>query len=290
MVKKSKIKFKLQGHEKFVLREGWINKGLNAVVENPMVFRGKEGPDVFGIGNNMVKSLRYWMRALGLITENQNEGASLTSLGKLILDKDPYLEDNFTLWILHSFIAKNIEEATSWYMFFNRCDVEDMEKDQIEQILLREITKYTTGFTFSEKSVKSDLDVLLNMYGKTKQAVDPEDKSISPFAQLNLVKNLEGRYSKNHPDYRNISEWNILYELAIMFKDVNVISIEEAVDGEDGFSKIYQITSVVANDFLDKLDALGYIRVDRTAGLDMIYKLKEFSDESVMQEYYENNR
>ncbi|MFT4142830.1 MAG: DUF4007 family protein [Mobilitalea sp.] len=287
MINNTKIKIRLQGHEKFALREGWLNKGLIVVKHNPSVFQGKEGPDVFGIGNNMVKSLRYWLRVFGLIEESPNKGASLSKMGELILEKDPYFEDSFTLWVLHSYIAKNIEEATSWYMFFNKCDAEDLEKEQIEQILLREITKYAMGITFSEKSVKSDLDVLLNMYSKTKQAIDPEDKSVSPFAQLNLIKNLEGRYSKNHPDHRMISEWNVLYELAVILEESDSISIEKAVSGEGGLSRLYQITTVVVNELLDKLDVLEYIRVDRTAGLDMIYRAKEFTAESVMKEYYE---
>lgn len=41
-----KIKIRLQGHEKFVLREGWLNKGIAQVKNNPTVFLGKEGPDV----------------------------------------------------------------------------------------------------------------------------------------------------------------------------------------------------------------------------------------------------
>ena len=44
-----KIKIRLQGHEKFVLREGWLNKGITQVKENPVVFLGKDAPDVFGI-------------------------------------------------------------------------------------------------------------------------------------------------------------------------------------------------------------------------------------------------
>lgn len=79
-----KVKIRLQGHEKFVLREGWLNKGITKVKENPTVFWGKEGPDVFGIGNNMVKSLRYWLKAFGLIVEKGVAGASLTTCGEII--------------------------------------------------------------------------------------------------------------------------------------------------------------------------------------------------------------
>lgn len=56
---------------------------------------GSEGPDLFGIGNNMVKSLRYWMKAFKLIEENPGVGAKLSELGKIILQNDVYLEKKF---------------------------------------------------------------------------------------------------------------------------------------------------------------------------------------------------
>lgn len=284
----TQIKIRLQGHEKFSLREGWLNKGLIMVNQDASAFQGKNGPDIFGIGNNMVKSLRYWLKAFGLIQESVTKGASLTEFGELILRHDPYFEDIFTIWLLHSHIAKNAEEATSWFIFFNRIDVEDIEKEYLEAILLREVTKYASGISFSDKSVKNDLDVLLNMYSKSKVVTDPEDKSVSPFAQLNLIKNVDGRFSKNHPERKAISEWVILYELASMLEDKDFISIEEAIDGEKGLSKIYQLTSVSANELFDRLESLDYIRINRTAGLDVIYKAKDISAREAIEEYYLN--
>lgn len=49
---------------------------------------------------------------------------------------------------------------------------------------------------FSEKSLNSDIDVLLNMYSKNKIKSDPEDKNISPFSQLAMIKNTDGKYTK----------------------------------------------------------------------------------------------
>lgn len=290
MANNSKIKIRLQGHEKFALREGWLNKGLIMVQNNPTIFQGKEGPDLLGIGSNMVKSLRYWLKAFGLIEESQSKGADLTNIGRLILENDPYFEDNFTIWLLHSNIVKNVTEATSWYMFFNHVDAEDMEKDEIESILIREIRKYAVGVTFSEKSVGNDIDVLLNMYSKTKEKVDPEDKSNSPLSQLGLVKNVNGKYSKCHPDRRKINEWNVLYELSLVLRERESISIEDVIGGENGLAKTYHLTAIAANEYLDILDAYGFIRVNRTAGLDVIYKAKDFSAESIVEEYYKKQR
>ena len=42
------------------------------------------------------------------------------------------------------------------------------------------------------------------------------------------------------------------------------------------------------NDYLDKLDAAGYIRVDRTAGLDMIYPIKQLDADKILEKYYES--
>ena len=286
MATNTKIKIRLQGHEKFALRDGWLTKGLSIIDKRPDAFLGSEGPDLFGIGNNMVKSLRYWMKAFKLIEENPGAGAKLSELGKIILQNDVYLEKNFTLWILHSQITKNIADATTWYMFFNKCNVIDMEKDEIEKILYREISQYVMGQPFSENSLKNDVDVLLNMYSKNKMNSDPEDKSQSPFANLGLVKNTENLYSQTSPKRRDIDEWVVLYELAEMMRDKNEISIERVLNGTCGISHIYQVKPVLANELLDRLDAAEYIRVDRTAGLDMIYRTKAFTTKSVMADYY----
>ncbi len=286
----SKVKMRLQGHEKFALRDGWLNKGIRIVADEADIFQSDRGPDVFGIGNNMVKSVRYWLRAFGLISETPGKGAVLTDMGKLIAAYDLYFEDTFTLWVLHSYISKNVEEATTWYMFFNRCAIEDLEKEQVVNVLNREITKYAEGNAFSENSLKSDVDVLLNMYSKSKEVSDPEDKNISPFTDLKLLKKVDGRYTKTQPDRWVINEWNVLYELAIILDGKSSISIEDAATGDNGIASIYQLSSVMINEYLDKLDAIGYIHVDRTAGLDIIYKSKEFTALDIMEEYYKKNR
>lgn len=284
---KKKIKFRLQGHEKFVLREGWLSKGLKQVAANPAVFLDKEAPDIFGIGNNMVKSLRYWLKALGLTDERTGE---LTNHGQLIYKYDPYFESIFTLWILHSNIVKNSREATTWYLFFNMCYIDELDKEGIVQILIRELKKHIGNSTFSEKSLRNDVDVLLSMYGKVKEITDPEDKNISPFAQLDLIKNTDGSYSKRQPDRRKISEWVLLFEIAGRLTDRSYVSIDEISEGVGSINSVYQINSVTISEYLDRLDALGYVRVDRTAGLDMIYRVSDLSQEKVIEDFYENHR
>lgn len=130
----NKVIYKLKGHEKFPLREGWINKGLSVAKEKGThIFLESQGPDMLGVGTNMVKSIRYWMQACGLLVKDGNKEI-LSDMAEIIYMNDPYLEDIFSLWILHSNITKNIEQATVWYMFFNRFNVDSFNKADMEHI------------------------------------------------------------------------------------------------------------------------------------------------------------
>lgn len=284
---------RLQGHEKFSLRDGWIGKALKNIdtsseIEYSEVFLKKDAPDIFGIGNNMVKSLRYWMKALGLSEEKSATGVKLTPIGITIKKFDPYFEDMFSVWITHTMISTNFEEATTWYLFFNNFDVIDFRKDIVFDSLQREILGYVDKF--SEKSLQNDIDVLLNMYSKDKEIVDPEDKTLSPFAQLGLVRYKDGEYTKECPDKRKVNEWIILFYLTRKYNNGDSVSINDLIEGKESISSIFQLTPTHTNELLDKLDSRGYVRVNRTAGLDVVYMDTDLKPEEVMREYYENHK
>lgn len=283
-----KIKIKLQGHEKFGLRDGWLTKGFRLVDEGGErnVFISENATDVFGIGKNMVKSLRYWMRAFNLTVDRPNAPVVLSDLGKTIYLYDRYLEDDFTLWVLHSQISKNITEATSWYMFFNYCTADELTKDQIVAILNREIEAYAEGKKFSKNSLVNDVDVMLHMYSRNREKNDPEEKTTSPFSELGLLRKTGNTYLRLAPDNRRINEWIILYEVACALDNELSISIEQLCKATNGIERIYHLSNVRANELLDKLDDLRYIRVNRTAGLDMIYVETPLDPLDVIRSYY----
>ena len=114
----TKTAYRLKGHESFVPREGWITKGLYALNNDPSIFSRNYGADELGVGTNMAKSIRYWLRAMGLTEDIPRIGTKLTTLGNLIFENDSYLENTFTLWILHANLARNFALATSWNIFF----------------------------------------------------------------------------------------------------------------------------------------------------------------------------
>lgn len=89
----TKIKYRFKGHESFILREGWLNKGMREVRNDPFVFSQNYGADVLGVGPNMAKAIRYWMRTCGLLDERGKQGVFLSKLGEQIWEYDKYLRE-----------------------------------------------------------------------------------------------------------------------------------------------------------------------------------------------------
>ena len=60
-----------KGHQTFILRDGWLNKGLVEMSKdgNERIFNASDATDVFGIGTNMVAAMKYWLQAFNVIQD-----------------------------------------------------------------------------------------------------------------------------------------------------------------------------------------------------------------------------
>jgi len=279
-----KKKIRLKGHETFILREGWLTKGLLEVAENSKVFSENYGADALGVGSNMAKAIRYWLRESGLIVEPPKMGALLTDLGKVILDKDAYFEDDFSLWLIHCNLVMNAEKVTSWYAFFNLLESEEFTREELERELTDKILLYS-----AERSVKDDCNAILSMYFRENEKdYDPEEKRVSPFAHLGLVRKNLNRYKKVMPNLNTVSMDVILYVLAKYIERTGEknISIDDLVNGENLPGKVLNLNRTVLNKYLDELADENCLTVNRTAGLDMVY-LDDISSYDVVARHYE---
>lgn len=280
------IKYKLKGHETFCIREGWLSKGIKAVSEDSKVFSNMYGADELGVGSNMAKAIRYWLKACGLTIEVSGKGVRLSEFGKIVFQHDPYLEEKFTLWCIHINLAKNQENATSWYLFFRKYQLEEFTREELESFMTEQFIKYAKTEEFSSRSLRDDCNVLLQMYGKERlTANDPEDKKISPLSKLGILRKTENIYKRTAPDYCNISSEVLLYLMQGYSKET-AISMEELYSGELGVLPVLGIGVSMYQEYLEELAESGYIDINRTAGLDMIYKIKQQSGEDIALDFY----
>ncbi|SVC57060.1 uncharacterized protein METZ01_LOCUS309914, partial [marine metagenome] len=117
------------GHETFPLKYGWLKKVYDAVAsreihngsdENPNLFKSDEAIAIFGVGKNMVISMKHWALSTGIILE-EKKGKSIISvsdLGHFLFGKDgrdPYMENPNTLWLLHWILTRNPKKTLNYY-------------------------------------------------------------------------------------------------------------------------------------------------------------------------------
>src|SRR4051794_14845156 len=89
------------GHETFPVRETWLSKGLRLVDSDSKAFDELLVADYLGVGANMAKAIRHWLRITGLIDAGAKSSLAPTALGKLVLKQDPAMLRPATWWALH---------------------------------------------------------------------------------------------------------------------------------------------------------------------------------------------
>lgn len=283
--------YRLKGHESFILREGWLTKGLKAVHDNPKVFSENSGADALGVGTNMAKSIRYWLRTAKLTNETQRDGVFLSEYGDLIFQKDPYFEDVFSLWVIHANISRNFKLATSWNIFFNNIDVTAFKREELISMMTENIVNITGDTTPPERSITDDCAAILQMYTENGDICpDPEEKKNSPFSVLGfLTKADHNTFEKQHPAMDSVDPLLILYVITDKLCAEGVLSIDDIVSGTNMPGKVFYLNRVSINEYLDQLQNKGYIRVNRTAGLDVVYPADILSAYDTLEEHYERS-
>ena len=281
--------YRLKGHESFYLREGWLTKGLRAVDANPRVFSINSGADALGVGTNMAKSIRYWLKTANLISETNKGGAMLTDIGRIIYDNDPYFEDVFSLWVVHINIVLNAPLATSWFVFFNQFDLSSFKREEMNDTMKNLLIDYTGDPKLSDRSIRDDCSAIVSMYLKARETnIDPEDKKISPFTVLGLIGQNGTRLNKEQPNPSIVDPLLLLYIIRDQLVAEKIISIDDIIDKPNMPGKILNLSRLLCNEYLDDLANREYIIVNRTAGLDVVYPQLIPNREDTLLAHYKN--
>src|ERR1700722_9507748 len=123
------FKPQFSGHETFPLRYGWLKKVFDAVYSYEIKNKKGKAKDLFlnedsiarfGVGKNMVSSMRHWATAANVILEDEDKDIVTTPLAKLLLlddGLDPWLENASSLWAFHWNIASTSQKATYIWLF-----------------------------------------------------------------------------------------------------------------------------------------------------------------------------
>lgn len=276
----------LVGHSSFYLRNGWIKKCVEYVEENKNenIFSKSniETIDKLGIGSVMVQSLKFWMTMLDILKKEKKEFHLKREI-KYILEKDPYLENKNTLWLLHTYIMERDEKKENpvlWNLFIRNKKNSLFTEEEARDVL--NIFYKEKNEVISERSVKDSINVFIKTYYKEVDIKnDPEDNLYSPFLKLNyLLKNEKNQYYFRNIESNEIAEEIIFYLLKRRLKIFKQISII------DSYNYINGIIKMRINEYeklILKLENREFLFVDRAAGLQNINLTKEILEKDIIQ-------
>ncbi len=275
------------GHESFACKSHWLKRGYDFVIAGNN-FNDEDAVVRLGVGKNMVNSIKFWMRAFGLL--NPEEG--LTSLAYKLMDNengyDPFFEDMGSLWLLH-FNLINEDYATvysSTFVDYHR------QRNLIDKVKLQNFVKHLcfdgTSYKnlYNENTVKRDIGVLLHNYCSYSSGSIEESNML--LAPLNLIQETDsGMFIFNY-DTRNIVPANIfLYALLVQFPDSKSISFESMKD----LALIFCLTN---NDLLSIVKQLcvkysNQIIFSDVAGIKELQIRGNVSMDTILNNYYLND-
>ena len=276
------------GHESFVCKSHWLKRGYD-FVRGENNFNDDDAVVRLGVGKNMVASIKFWLKAIGLLKD-----AGLVALANHLFDddngKDPYLEDIGTLWLLH-FLLIQTDYATIYkttFVDYHR------QRNIIEKSKLQNYIKHIcfdeTGYKnlYNDNTVKRDIGVMLHNYcAKNGGNVNIEDSN-SLFAPLNLICETEkNTYRFNYDTRSDVPSLIFLYALLIKFEGRNSISFEDITE----LALIFCLTN---NDLLDIINYLcdlypSEIVFSDVAGIKELQFRATLNSIDVLDRYYEEN-
>lgn len=288
---------KFRAHDTFFIRKGWLSKGMRhvAVAADVFVSNNENPMDVLGLGANMVKALRYWLQAVGLTEEplTGKRTQTFTALGKLIYEHDPYFEERGTLWLLQYRLASNKDLATAWYFFFNEFSMQEFTRNNFVTALQKYICMQDDATEIAPRSLEEDFQCIVGTYLPRYKADDkkisPENNIFCPLGELGLIDLLNRRqriYRKSTPTVAALNPWILLAVIVDNAKGRREITLAELLRSPRNIGRVFNLDSIVMLDLLYNVERRGLVKINRTAGLDVVSMRRELTFLECVENFY----
>ena len=300
------------GHETFSLRYGWLKKVFDRAAEtenepdNKAVCWDDGAIARFGVGKNMVASMRHWAKATRIIEEPTGTNAVRpTELGRLLFGPnglDPYMEYPSTLWLIHWQLAAR-PEKTAWFWAFSHYPAIIFNRDSFVKKLER-LAQDQAWPHVASKTIKNDVACFIQTYvtRQTAGKVGQDDMLESPLTELGLIKDIgkqDGFRFVRGPK-PTLSGGVFVYALtdfwARYFPNAATLSFEAIAYDPGGPGRVFLFDE---NDVADRLAALdevtrGKLRWSETAGLKQVVRTIDIGKENplshVLNDYRERGK
>lgn len=188
------------GHETFPLRYGWLKKVYDQVLsagdESKTVFTRESAIADFGVGKNMVNSMRHWaLHARLLVVSGDGRLENTDSADRLFSDTsglDPWFESDTSIWLIHWEFACQ-ENLITYYWLFNKNNKPQLDRDTFARSIKHYLDELDIKHP-SDLTLKRDIECFIRNYTHRKSAKSDEisEESVEgPLVELGLINRIE---------------------------------------------------------------------------------------------------
>ena len=187
----------LSGHETFPLRYGWLKKAFDAIQatedqgHNKSVFSDEDAIARFGLGKNMVSSMRHWATVAGILEDVGKGRIVTTALGRSLFDTgglDPYMEDPATSWLIHWHLCGR-PNKTTYFWAFSHYPALSFEREILVEALDK-LARERAWDRASKATIRRDVTCFVRTYvaQRSSRQASQEDALDSPLTELGVIK------------------------------------------------------------------------------------------------------
>jgi len=196
--------YRISGHESFACRYTWLPKSVRGLQANSKLFSDDEKAMVdLGVGKNMVRSIRFWSQATGVVTTTaRGTGHALSEFGRALLGeggRDEFMEDIRTLWLIHWNLSTDTKSPLLAWDYLLNCW---QEPYLVPSIVIKALNKEAArqDHSLSLVTIDQHWDAFLHSYVPTRgrKGEVQEDNLDSPLTELELIVRDRERSVDNH--------------------------------------------------------------------------------------------
>ena len=211
---------RFSGHETFPLRQMWLKKAFEQTIDGGLIkksaFTDEAAIAAFGVGKNMVSSIRHWALACGIMFED-GDGFRIGGLAKEILQDgglDPYAENPTTAWLAHWQLAGRCYRSTTWHWLFNHVTAPTFTRQELEEPLARYARELDPKHRLSSSTLSRDLETCLRSYAPRTAGGSPEDFAEPLLGELGLLQEVhKGQFAFRRGPKASLHDGVFVYSL-----------------------------------------------------------------------------
>lgn len=276
------------GHETFPLRQMWLKKAFDQAVDGGRVhkatFTDENAIASFGVGKNMVSSIRHWALACDVLRESSDDPLSfeVSPIANEILRDgglDPYAENPSTAWYTHWWLAGKGNRATTWRWLFNNVTSPTFTRQELEAPLEDFARKLDPKRKLSTSTLSRDLETCLRSYAPRFAGGSPEDFAEPLLGELGLLQEVhKGQYAFRRGPKVTLHDGIFAYALLDYWdssaKDLSSMAFETIAYGDGAPGRVFKLDEDSVAERLMGLSDLtdGFLAWTDTAGLRQLHK------------------